>query len=194
MPTTKGKYTTLVDAATRLFAQEGYDGITTLAIAKGAEVTEPLIYYYFEGKSGIYAQCVRAAHDLYRDILRELPGSAKPAVRLNALIEAHHRFAKERPFEAALIFRRVPPNLESDREDLEKLVSGARDAVQKSFGACIRDGIADGTFADASVSMTAGLIALMLSQLFATATEKSATAAGSALKAFCRRGLEARAI
>ena len=34
----------LVRAAVRLFAENGFDGTTTLRIAKAAGVTEPLIY------------------------------------------------------------------------------------------------------------------------------------------------------
>ena len=34
-----------------LFAEQGYDGPTTLQIANEAGVTEPLIYYHFKGKT-----------------------------------------------------------------------------------------------------------------------------------------------
>jgi AcrR family transcriptional regulator len=40
----------IIDSATRLFGSIGFDSTTTIGIANEAGVTEPLIYYHFEGK------------------------------------------------------------------------------------------------------------------------------------------------
>jgi len=40
----------IIQAAARLFAEQGFEGTTTLQIAHEADVTEPLIYYHFKGK------------------------------------------------------------------------------------------------------------------------------------------------
>jgi len=40
----------IIQAATMLFGTIGFDATTTLEIASGASVTEPLIYYHFNGK------------------------------------------------------------------------------------------------------------------------------------------------
>ncbi len=184
------KFETITATAKRLFAERDYEGITTLEISKGAKVTEPLIYYHFSGKPDLYAHIVRTTHDLYQDMLRKIPKSGKPKYRLNALVGAHCQFLKDYPHEAALVFRPVPHRLESGRADLEKLVAGAREDLKNLLVTYLQGGIAEGTFADVNVPLTADLLALMLFRLFESALDKSVKINGSALKAFFRRGLE----
>lgn len=44
----------LVDAATRLFLESGYDGVSMAAIAKAAQVTPTNLYWYFEDKDDLF--------------------------------------------------------------------------------------------------------------------------------------------
>ncbi len=45
----------LVKAVIPLFASQGYEATTTIQMAKAAEVTEPVIYYYFKNKEGLFS-------------------------------------------------------------------------------------------------------------------------------------------
>lgn len=49
----------LIEAAEKLFAQHGYDGVSVKDIAEGARVNVSLINYYFDGKEGLYRACLQ---------------------------------------------------------------------------------------------------------------------------------------
>ena len=48
----------IVEAAIALFGERGYDGASTREIASAAGVNAPAIQYYFDGKEGVYLECV----------------------------------------------------------------------------------------------------------------------------------------
>jgi AcrR family transcriptional regulator len=189
MPIMSPKFESMVVTGRRLFARENYESISTAEIAKTAGITEPLIYYHFGNKSGCYVYIMRGVLDLYQDMLNHLAASGHPGRRLDALIDAHHGFARNHPLDAVLVFRPLPCTLESGREDLEKQAARARNALKESLAACLRDGIADGSFVQVSIPMTVDLLTLLLLRMLEQALDKKARIAASALKAFCRRGL-----
>ncbi len=49
----EGSTRALLDAATQVFAERGFDGATTREVAKRAGVSEALIQRYFDGKTGL---------------------------------------------------------------------------------------------------------------------------------------------
>lgn len=51
----------LLRAATRLFAEAGFDGATVEQIARAADVNKSMINYHFGGKDGLYAFILRDA-------------------------------------------------------------------------------------------------------------------------------------
>jgi AcrR family transcriptional regulator len=55
----------IIDSATRLFGSIGFDATTTIEIANEAGVTEPLIYYHFEGKDDLFTQIISATFSEY---------------------------------------------------------------------------------------------------------------------------------
>lgn len=48
----------IVEAAVAVFGERGYDGASTRDIASAAGVNAPAIQYYFDGKEGVYLECV----------------------------------------------------------------------------------------------------------------------------------------
>jgi AcrR family transcriptional regulator len=48
----------ILKTAARLFANQGFDGTTTIQIAREAGVTEPLIYYHFKGKDELFTNII----------------------------------------------------------------------------------------------------------------------------------------
>ena len=54
------KRETILKTAARLFAAQGFDGTTTLQIAREAGATEPLIYYHFKGKDDLFTRIIDA--------------------------------------------------------------------------------------------------------------------------------------
>jgi AcrR family transcriptional regulator len=64
----------LIGAATRLFAEQGFDATSTRAIAEQAGVNEALIFRYFSSKEELYAEVV-ANRVRMADQLREVGSS-----------------------------------------------------------------------------------------------------------------------
>jgi AcrR family transcriptional regulator len=78
----------LLDAATRLFGQQGYEATTVRQIADTAKVTERTFYRYFDGKEGLLAQDALAWMNALSDAIRARPPDERPfpAVR-HAMLE-----------------------------------------------------------------------------------------------------------
>ena len=49
----------LIDVATKLFADYGYDATTTAAIAEAAGITEPILYRHFNSKQELFVAITR---------------------------------------------------------------------------------------------------------------------------------------
>ena len=73
----------ILEAALRLFAQEGYNATSTAKVAKAAGVSEGLIFRHFESKEGllnaILAQGQEMAKQAYAQVV--LAGDAKETIR-----------------------------------------------------------------------------------------------------------------
>lgn len=79
----------ILDAATAEFAAHGYAGARTGAIAAKAGVNQQLLWYYFDGKEGLY----RAISERWRERESELIPSATPLpeqIRRYALEALHN--------------------------------------------------------------------------------------------------------
>lgn len=65
----------IVDAATRRFADRGFGGTTTAAIAAESGVNEALLFRHFGSKQALYLACVDAAWDRLRERVEQLCAS-----------------------------------------------------------------------------------------------------------------------
>lgn len=81
----------IMDAAERLFADLGFDGATTRAIADEAKVNLGLIHYHFSSKEALFAEVVarraREVNDRRRLLLAQVLREGRP-VRLEAILDA----------------------------------------------------------------------------------------------------------
>ena len=60
----------MVEAASVLFAEHGFDGCSMEDIAKASGITKPMLYAYFDSKEGLFAACAQRAGDQLREQLR----------------------------------------------------------------------------------------------------------------------------
>ncbi|MCE5324747.1 TetR family transcriptional regulator [bacterium] len=74
----------LIDAATELFAKQGYDGTSTREIAAQADCNISLINHYFGGKQGLLQAIVSGCFDVEEQELRALLASGPTASGLVA--------------------------------------------------------------------------------------------------------------
>ena len=50
----------MIEAASGLFAEHGFGGVSMDDIAKASGITKPMLYAYFDSKEGLFAACARA--------------------------------------------------------------------------------------------------------------------------------------
>ena len=133
----------LIDAATTLFARNGYDGTSLQSIADRAKVNKAMISYHFGGKRGLYAAVVKDLVSGVRERLHALRTSKASAPdRLAQFIHTFVEFATERPAFGTIVLR-------------EHLAGGERfdDEILPDFleffrttQSIVRQGVRDGAF------------------------------------------------
>lgn len=75
---------TIVQVATRLFAEQGFEGTSTKQITLEVGVTEPLIYYHFEGKDDqLSGHDVCIVHILHDEVIVDAAGSGLSSLSMD---------------------------------------------------------------------------------------------------------------
>ena len=109
-----------VEAATTLFAEQGYRGVTVRSLAAALGVSPMTPYRYFENKEALFAmvrtEAFRRFGDAQRDALR---GAGDPDDALNALGRAYVRFALDHPDAYRIMF------------ELQQAPAGTYDELEK---------------------------------------------------------------
>ena len=95
----------LCDAATRLFARQGYAGVTMRALAKDLGCSPMTPYRYFENKAAIFDTVRMAAANRFADAIADAAKAHdEHADRLRAMTYAYVRFAVEEPHAYRILF------------------------------------------------------------------------------------------
>jgi len=98
----------LLEAATRLFAQSGFDGVPIGAVAARAGVNKALISYHFGGKRGLYVAILESGFAAMAERLQAVGPEARDARdELHGLLEAFRRMAHDHPGFPTLFLREV---------------------------------------------------------------------------------------
>jgi AcrR family transcriptional regulator len=99
------------DAATRLFAEHGYDGVTMRALAAELGCSPMTPYRYLAGKEELFALVRAEAFRRFADRQeRAAAGAADPIERLLRLKKAYIRFAVEQPDAYRIMFELRQPS------------------------------------------------------------------------------------
>lgn len=73
----------MLEAATRIFAERGYQDASMDEIAAACGVTKPMLYAYFESKEGLFLACTRRGAEALRTTVRDaVTAIASPERRL----------------------------------------------------------------------------------------------------------------
>jgi AcrR family transcriptional regulator len=91
-----GKQRALLEAATEVFAEQGFDAAVTKEIARRAGCSESMLFHYFGDKQGIFEQVVsrqiaEAVTEAEDKILNELPDQFADFVKQLFLARLHQR-------------------------------------------------------------------------------------------------------
>ena len=99
----------MLKAAVQLFSKQGFDGTTTLEIAEAAHVTEPVIYYHFKNKDGLFTHILVSTFAEYYDRLDKLKKDTPTQFeKMENLIDLHFQFVDEFPEETYIIISACP--------------------------------------------------------------------------------------
>lgn len=86
----------IVEAATELFARQGFHGTSITAIAQAAKVSKGLMYNYFEGKERLLDAILDKAFMEINGHMVMLLEEKDPFDRLNAIVEATFSMVKNK--------------------------------------------------------------------------------------------------
>lgn len=166
----------ILTAAMAVFAESGYDGATTNAIAARAGISPGSLYQFFRNKDDIVRALAERYGQRLAELRRHLGAAPDPAaVGLEAAVEAVLRpiisFNLENPGFKALFARTdMPPGL---AEAVEPLHAAIRDRVAEQIGRLLPDAPEDqvARIATVSTQLVRGMVPLIAS---AEGTEREA--------------------
>ena len=182
----------IIDTATTLFATQGFDGTTTLQIARDAGVTEPLIYYHFEGKDDLFTHIIQNGFEVYFKRLETLHKETSTQFeKIENLINVHFDFLQEMQDEIYLTFSTCPAKLKDKTHVCVKNLEKQRKLLENYLGDCLKTGIEKGEFHDIpikeSVSLLYGMIIGIVRQRGLLLNTRRGMSAATV--EFCRRSL-----
>jgi len=149
----------IIDTATKLFSRQGFDGTTTLQIAREAGVTEPLIYYHFEGKDDLFTHIIENGFKTYFERLESLPVETTTHYeKIENLVALHFKFVRDMPDEIYLGFSTCPAKLKDKSHVCSKKLEKQRQWLGAYLSTCLENGIASNEFHSVQVKETVGLL------------------------------------
>ena len=182
----------IVQAATWLFAEQGFDGTTTLQISKEAGITEPVIYYHFKGKDELFTGIIALTFETFCAHLDDLPEkTATEFEKIENLIALHFDIVKEMPDEFYLAVSTCPARLKDPDGICRKSIQEVRRRLKNYLTDCLEAGMAAGEFYTVPKDATVNLIVAMLNGLIRQRGLKFKEVKGlkETTVEFCRRSL-----
>ena len=87
----------ILEAAERIFAEKGYDGATTAAIAAAAGLPKSNLHYYFPTKEAVYRAVIDQTLRLWLAAFDHISADDDPAAALAAYVRRKMRHSFEHP-------------------------------------------------------------------------------------------------
>lgn len=154
-----GRKEAIINVATDLFVAQGFDATPTLQIAKEAGVTEPLVFYHFKNKDGLFTEILRSVFDDYAARMAALPRkTATQAEKIEALMDLHLTLVADLPKETYLIVSACPARLRDPEHVCSSIIQKQRELLKSYLTACIQEGMASGEFREVPLEATVYLI------------------------------------
>ena len=185
----------IIDAATRLFATQGFDATTTIQISEEAKVTEPLLYYHFKGKDELYTSILASAFEEYFSRLKELKKETTTFFeKIENIIRLQYQLVGEKPYDFYLTISTYPARLKDPDNVFKKNTSRLKRWLKSYFSDCLKKGIKSGEFVKVPVDGTVDILTLLVKDIlrqhsFSAKPNKKTI---QAKIDFCRRSLVAK--
>jgi AcrR family transcriptional regulator len=185
----------IIDAATRLFATQGFDATTTIQISEEAKVTEPLLYYHFKGKDELYTSILASAFEDYLSRLKELKKeTATSFEKLENIIALQFQLAGEKPYEFYLAISTCPTRLKDPDNVFKKNTTRLKRWLKSYLSDCLKKGIKSGEFVKVPVDGAVDILMLLVKDIlrqYSFSTKANKKTIQSTID-FCRRSLVAK--
>ncbi|UNT00900.1 TetR/AcrR family transcriptional regulator [Streptomyces tubbatahanensis] len=136
-----------MEAATRLFAQQGYDRTSVQEIVEAAGVTKGALYHYFGSKDDLLHEIYSRLLRLQQERLDLLAGRQAPVEDRLRQVAADVVVTTIDNLDDAMIFFRSMHQLSPEKQ---KQVRAERRRYHERFRALIEEGRRDGVFSDAT--------------------------------------------
>lgn len=102
---TKGKKAVIIEAAVKLFSQQGYHNTRMEAIAAAAGIGKGTIYEYFSSKAQLFKEMMELTVNKYYESLSKKPlEDLDFSEQLNLIIKAHFKFCQQNKEFTRLLF------------------------------------------------------------------------------------------
>jgi len=182
----------LLNAVIPLFASQGYEATTTIQMAKAANVTEPVIYYYFKNKEGLFTHILIKTFAEYFNRLDSIETeTATQFEKIENLIDLHFQFVDNFPNQIFIIVSTCPAKLRDSAHTCAQQNEAQRLRLTKFISECLEEGIKSGEFHSVDVEATTGFILASVNGLLRRRSLKLDQIDGlkEATIEFCRRSL-----
>ncbi len=124
----------LLAVAGRMFAEQGYHGLSMEQLADAAGVSKPVLYQHFPSKRELYLALVNdAAEELQFQVRKALEGTNDNQARVEAAIAAYFDFVEDKRFRLLL------GSAEAADDDVRAAVTGAEAKIAQVIGRLIAD-------------------------------------------------------
>jgi len=141
----------ILDAAMKEFAEQGFAGARTKAIARKADVNIALMYYHYQSKEKLYAAVLeRVFVEWARRLSQALQDHATATEKLVAYVEAYFDFVAEAPERPRLVQQEM---MQLGCSEMERLNRLAKTHVRPTYRALLdvlRQGHRSGEFREVS--------------------------------------------
>ena len=158
----------ILQAASDLFLEQGYDGFSLRAVAERISYSATTIYLYFKDKDELLFAVVDEGFRTFTAALAAAAESvAEPVARIQAIGQAYIDFGLSHPAHYRLMFMQRPDFLLSYRPgECEPRIHGfgaLQDAVRQAIDAGALPGGDADAYSDALWAMVHGVVALAVS-------------------------------
>lgn len=129
-------------AAMNLFSEKGYAATSVREIVQEAKVTNPMLYYYFDSKEGVFMELIAFLFSSMNQYMGEVLGKDHSLEqRLRAVACAHHEACRETPEVLRFIYSVLfGPAESSPRVDMFSLINKHHEQVREAFEKAIKKG------------------------------------------------------
>ena len=149
--TAENRRNEIIDAALKLFAQEGYHSTTLDAVASEIGVTKAALYYYFRNKEEIIRAILNRSIDRMKKVLGLRKSSLSAREKLRQFIVYHVVFGTDNADLAKITFEQISILPKRSREVHKRKQREVVALLQD----LLRQGIDDGTVSVKNTKMTA---------------------------------------